>query len=83
MSDAAPSSEFKPAGLITCPLPVAINAIIVSPNLEIPSGVDSECVDGGSAGPAVETWMSQDVPDWVLTTFRARSDRRSWATIGL
>lgn len=58
-------------------------AVIVSPDVEYPAGVDSECVDGGPAGPQVETWASQDVPDWVRATFRVRSDRQSWATIGL
>jgi enterochelin esterase-like enzyme len=58
-------------------------AIIVSPDLEYPAGVDTECVDGGAAGPAMETWASQDVPDWVMATFRTRPERQSWATIGL
>ena len=58
-------------------------AIIVSPQLEVPPGVDTECVNGNPGLPQVETWVARDVPDWVTATFRARTDRSSWSTIGL
>jgi hypothetical protein len=58
-------------------------AIIVSPTIEFPPGVDTECVDGTGTYPRVETWVSRDIPDWVLHTFRAEPDRDTWATIGL
>src|SRR6185312_2239300 len=35
--------------------------MIVAPQLEIPPGRDTECVDGGRGLPAVETWVSTDV----------------------
>ena len=57
--------------------------ITISPTTEFPSGVDTECVDGTGAQPKVETWLTQDVPDWVLQTFRVGTERASWATIGL
>jgi len=57
--------------------------MIVAPQLEIPPGRDTECVDGGRGLPAVETWVSTDVPDWVARTFRVRLDRGSWAAAGL
>jgi pimeloyl-ACP methyl ester carboxylesterase len=57
------------------------DAIIVSPQLEVPPGRDTECVNG--SGSPVETWLTQDVPDWVLHTFRATPDRRGWTTMGL
>jgi len=58
-------------------------AIIVSPVIEFPAGVDTECVDGIGSDPRVETWVTRDVPDWVLRTFRVQPDRGAWATIGL
>ena len=58
-------------------------ALIVSPQLEFPAGVDTECVNGPSGSPQVQTWLAQDVPDWVTRTFRVATDRASWATIGL
>jgi Putative esterase len=58
-------------------------AIVVSPSVEIPPGQDTECVDGAAGAAQVETWISQDVPNWVLHTFRALPDRRAWATMGL
>lgn len=57
--------------------------IIVSPTIEFPPGVDTECVDGTGSYPRVETWITRDVPDWVLRTFRVQPDRGAWATIGL
>ena len=57
--------------------------IIVSPQTEVPIGVDSECVDGGGSNPKVETWLTTDVPNWVVSHFAVRTDRQSWATIGL
>jgi hypothetical protein len=58
-------------------------ALVVAPQIEIPPGRDTECVDGGPGLPAVDTWLTQDVPDWVVRTFRVRTDRAGWATAGL
>lgn len=57
--------------------------LIVSPQLEIPVGVDTECVNGTGGKPQVETWIARDVPNWVAQTFRVQTDRASWAAIGL
>ncbi|MBA8795856.1 S-formylglutathione hydrolase FrmB [Friedmanniella endophytica] len=57
--------------------------IIVSPQTEVPIGVDSECVNGGGGNPKVETWVTSDVPNWVIQHFHVRTNRQSWATIGL
>jgi hypothetical protein len=57
--------------------------ITISPTIEFPPGVDTECVDGSGSAPKVETWLTQDVPNWVNRTLRARTDRSSWAAIGL
>jgi enterochelin esterase-like enzyme len=59
------------------------SALIVSPQVEIPPGVDTECVNGRPGTPQLETWLAQDVPNWVTHTFRVRTDRAAWATIGL
>lgn len=58
-------------------------ALIVSPQVEIPAGVDTEGVNGRPGYPQLETWLSQDVPNWVARTFRVSTSRSSWATIGL
>jgi Putative esterase len=58
-------------------------ALIVSPQVEIPKGADTECVNGPPGTPQLETWLTQDVPNWVASTFRVRPDRASWATVGL
>lgn len=57
--------------------------LIVSPQLEIPVGVDTECVNGTGGNPQLETWIARDVPNWVAQTFRVHTDRASWAAIGL
>ena len=58
-------------------------ALIVAPQVEMPAGVDTECVNGTPGNPQLETWLARDVPDWVAKNFRVGTDRGSWATIGL
>jgi enterochelin esterase-like enzyme len=58
-------------------------ALVVAPQTEIPPGRDTECVNGGPGLPAVDTWLTQDVPNWVVHTFRVRTDRAAWAAAGL
>ena len=57
--------------------------ITVSPMTEFPPGVDTECVNGTGNDPMVETWLTQDVPDWAQRSFRVQPGRASWATLGL
>lgn len=57
--------------------------LIVTPQIEVPAGTDTECVDGSPGQPQVETWVTRDVPDWIAAHFRVRAERSSWATIGL
>ncbi|GAA1895267.1 alpha/beta hydrolase [Lapillicoccus jejuensis] len=57
-------------------------AVIASPQLEIPTGRDTECVDGGHGRPAVETFLAQDVPSFLEAHLRLRTDRASWTTLG-
>jgi enterochelin esterase-like enzyme len=57
--------------------------IVVSPQIEIPNGVDTECVNGKPGNPQIETWLTRDVPNWIATHFRVHTNRESWATIGL
>jgi len=57
--------------------------LVVSPQVEVPPGVDTECVNGSAGNPQLETWLAQDVPNWVTHTFRVLTDRSSWAAIGL
>lgn len=57
-------------------------AVVVVPDLAQPAGRDTECVDGGPGDPAVETWLAQDVPDYVTSHFRAATGPASWATMG-
>ena len=57
--------------------------IVVSPQLEFPGGTDTECVDGGPGHAEVETWISEDVPQFVAAHLRTRTDRASWSTLGV
>lgn len=59
------------------------SALVVSPQMLVPPGADTECVNGRPGYPQLETWLTRDVPAWVARTFRVRTDRASWATIGL
>jgi hypothetical protein len=57
--------------------------LIVAPQTEVPPGADSECLNGAHGYPQVETWLTVDIPNWIMHTFRVRPDRASWATMGL
>lgn len=59
------------------------DAIVLAPEWEVPGGIDTECVDGGSHGPAVESWLTDAVPRWAMRVFRVLPAPRSWATTGL
>ena len=56
--------------------------IVVIPSIEIPPGRDTECVNGSSSDPQVETWLAEDVPAWVHSSFRVQTGPTSWATLG-
>ena len=57
-------------------------SILVMPDSS-PGKVDTECVNGGSQGPAMEDWLTRDVPTWVRHNLRVQPDKESWATMGL
>lgn len=57
-------------------------SIVVIPEITSPENLDSECVDGGPGQPQVDTWLSQDLPQWVVGHFSVRTDRLSWAALG-
>ena len=57
-------------------------AILVMPD-STPHHLDTECVNGGSAGPQMEDWLTRDVPSWVRSHLRVATDAQSWATMGL
>ncbi len=56
--------------------------ILVMPD-STPHQLDTECVNGGTRGPQMEDWLTQDVPTWVRSHLRVASDPQSWATMGL
>ncbi|WP_082580568.1 esterase family protein [Phycicoccus sp. Root563] len=58
------------------------DAVVVLPQINLPYAVDSECVDGPAGTSQVETWLAQDVPQFVVDHFRVRTDRSSWAVAG-
>jgi S-formylglutathione hydrolase FrmB len=58
-------------------------AVVVIPQINTPSSLDTECVDAPSAmGPQDETWLAHDVPGWVVSHFAVQTVRTSWATMG-
>jgi pimeloyl-ACP methyl ester carboxylesterase len=57
-------------------------SIVVMPQINIPSHVDGECVNGPPGTPQVETWLARDVPEYVASHFRVDTRRSSWAVAG-
>lgn len=56
-------------------------AIVIVPTINSPRTLDTECVNV-PGGPQTETWLSKDIPDWIVNTFPVKTDRASWATYG-
>jgi enterochelin esterase-like enzyme len=59
------------------------DAIVVTPQVEVPAGTDTECVDGQPTGVAMETFVAQDLPQWIAQHLSVATGRESWATLGL
>ncbi|MFB9376551.1 alpha/beta hydrolase [Kineococcus gynurae] len=58
-------------------------SILVLPDLEVPAGRDTECIDGAAGDPQLETWLSRDLPDYLGRHFRAAAGPSSWSAMGL
>ncbi|PRY15918.1 alpha/beta hydrolase [Kineococcus rhizosphaerae] len=58
-------------------------SIVVVPDLEIPAGRDTECVDGPAGEPQLETWLARDVPAYVESHWTTSRNADGWASIGL
>ncbi|MGQ7295530.1 alpha/beta hydrolase [Quadrisphaera sp. KR29] len=56
--------------------------IVVIPDLGVPAGRDTECVDGPPGQPQLETWLSTDLPQAVEASYRARTSPQAWAAMG-
>jgi len=61
---------------------VMSDVIVVAPQIEFPPGNDTECVNGGTGQPQVETWLATDVPAQIASRLRVATDRGSWAALG-
>ncbi len=62
---------------------IIADSILVVPATSFPGAPDSECVNYPQGLPQVETWMTTDVPTWIVNHFRTVADRNSWATMGV
>lgn len=57
-------------------------SIVVIPQINNPSTVDTECVNGGPGQPQTETWLAKELPEWTVNHLHVRTDRQSWTTLG-
>lgn len=55
-------------------------SIMVIPQIEFPDGVDTECLETDKA--RVETWLTQDIPNFTKKHFPVATKRTSWTTVG-
>ena len=57
--------------------------IIVMPQINTPNSLDTECVNAPNrTGLQTETWLAQDIPNWVVSHFHVTVQRTSWAVMG-
>ncbi|MFP5348140.1 MAG: alpha/beta hydrolase [Actinomycetes bacterium] len=57
-------------------------SIFVVPMIDVPAGVDTECINGPPGEPQTETWLSREIPDWAVSHLRVETDRTAWVTLG-
>jgi S-formylglutathione hydrolase FrmB len=57
-------------------------SIVVVPRIDTPASLDTECVNGGAGEPQTDTWLSHDIPSWVVQHFRVERTRTAWAALG-
>ena len=57
-------------------------SIVVVPRIDTPASLDTECVNGGPGQPQTDTWLSRDIPSWVVRHFRVQRTRTAWAALG-
>lgn len=56
--------------------------IFVIPQINNPTNLDTECVNGPAGAPQTDTWLSSELPRWVVAHFHVQTGRLSWATLG-
>jgi pimeloyl-ACP methyl ester carboxylesterase len=57
-------------------------SITVIPTIDVPVGIDTECLNGPAGRPQTETWLAREIPAWALHHLRVRDERTAWATLG-
>jgi S-formylglutathione hydrolase FrmB len=57
-------------------------AIVIAPVTSFPSNTDTECLNGRQGQPQVETYLTRDVPEFVVRTLRVKSQRSAWSALG-
>lgn len=45
-------------------------------------GTDTECTDSTNGSIKIETWLTQDIPQWLINNTTAARNRNAWATLG-
>lgn len=58
------------------------STIFVMPRIDTPATLDTECVNGPPGTPQTDTWLSRDLPAWIVKHLHVRRDRLSWAVMG-
>ncbi|QDP95728.1 hypothetical protein FOE78_07265 [Microlunatus elymi] len=57
--------------------------IFVIPQINSPRQLDTECVNGPAPGdPQTDTWLSKELPPWIVRHLHVRTERQDWATLG-
>ncbi|TNM62431.1 hypothetical protein FHN55_16295 [Streptomyces sp. NP160] len=74
--------DVRPAVEVAVKSGQMADLIVVIPDLEIPAGRDTECLDGPPGQPQVETWLSSALPKAVEASYRARTSPQAWAAMG-
>jgi dienelactone hydrolase len=56
--------------------------IFVIPQINNPHTLDTECINGPPGTPQPETWLTKELPDWIVRHLHVETRRQDWATFG-
>lgn len=57
-------------------------SILVIPTIDQPASLDTECLNGPVGTPQSDTWLSKELPNWIVRHFHVRTKRQDWTTFG-
>jgi enterochelin esterase-like enzyme len=57
-------------------------SVVVVPQINNPPTRDTECLNGPAGAPQTETWLTTELPRWIVSHLHVSDKRTGWASMG-